>query len=829
MIKKIALLSLTLLTTLNLFAQLVSNETELNSAIQNATAGSTIILANGTWDDVFIDVNGKNGTSTNPITIEGETPGLVLMTGNSRVYMEGSYLTVKGLVFQDPANLVVSGSNIEPVIELKECDHCKILNNKIDSYNGTEAQKELTFKWILADGQFNEIAYNSFTGKYGIGSIINDNRNSSDPDYLTIHHNYFADRTPINGFNEDNDQDAIRIGNSSTSLDDSFTEVYDNYFFNFVGEIEVISNKSGENKYYNNTFRDYSGSLTLRHGDNCEVYGNFFFGESNYSSAGIRVIGEGHRVYNNYIQDMNSRKLNSDGSTSGSNATGGINISNGRPNTALNGYYQVRDAYIVNNTLVNCDLGIRVGTNVGSDLSLAPDNVVIANNILLNSSDMALEIDTTPINGSIMANNITQNGSWDLTNNSDNNITVTQNLLSADTETYILGASSDAIDYGNSTHAPFIVDDVFSGARDASIDAGAEEFGGNKVRTPFTSDDVGETIGFGAVIFSEPFVAIAENTLEFSIGASSKEFIVSSNTNWSLSENLAWISLDKTSGSGNDIITLTVTENTTGALRTATVTITDTEGNNLTDALTVNQTIDTFDPADEEEIIADEVTAVGTQVNGDGSITNGPENTVDNDVTTRWSASSTDGSAYITYDLGCIHALTRISIFFHKSTIRTTKISIGTSVDGVNYTDSYTQVDSELLTSEAYEDFDLNLIEAQYVRIYGFGNSEDSPWNSIEEVKVFGDINCQPALSTEDNLLAKEVRLYPIPVTNGTLNLSTSNKTLGIIDIYDITGKKVLTKDAARKFSAEIDTSSLTSGVYILSVEGLGTAKVIIQ
>ncbi len=68
----------------------------------------------------------------------------------------------------------------------------------------------MKFKWILADGQHNEIAYNSFIGKYGIGSIINDNRNSTAPDYLKIHHNYFAGRTPINGLNDDNDQDAIR-------------------------------------------------------------------------------------------------------------------------------------------------------------------------------------------------------------------------------------------------------------------------------------------------------------------------------------------------------------------------------------------------------------------------------------------------------------------------------------------------------------------------------------------------------------------------------------------------------------------------------------------
>lgn len=248
-------------------------------------------MANGVWNNTFININ-KNGTSESPIIITAQTRGAVFMTGNSRVYMKGSYIKVSGLVFKDPANLVVSSSTIEPVFELNQCDYCQVINNKIQAYNGTEAQKTLKFKWVyIVDGEHNEIAYNSFIGKYGIGSIINDNRSLANADYLKIHHNYFADRTPINGLNDDNDQDAIRIGTSTTSLSDSFSEVYENYFYDFFGKIEVISNKSGRNKYYNNTFRDYGGCLTLRHGDNCEVYGNYFFAENNTFTGGVRVIG----------------------------------------------------------------------------------------------------------------------------------------------------------------------------------------------------------------------------------------------------------------------------------------------------------------------------------------------------------------------------------------------------------------------------------------------------------------------------------------------------------------------------------------------------------
>lgn len=826
-IKKLKINLLTLFFGITAFSQTVNNITELNSAISSATAGTTITLANGTWNNIFISISGKNGSSSAPITITAETPGSVLMTGNSRVYMKGSYITVSGLVFQNPANLIADASEIEPVIELKECNNCKVINNKIDSYNGTEAQKTLKFKWLLLDGQYNEIAYNSFIGKYGIGSIINDNRNTSEADYLKIHHNYFADRTPINGFNENNDQDAIRIGNSATSLADSSTEVYENYFYNFFGEIEVISNKSGNNKYYNNTFRDYGGSLTLRHGDNCEVYGNFFFAENNTNTAGVRVIGEGHKIYNNYIEGINSLKE----SGSGSGATGGINVSNGKVNTLINEYYQVKNATIINNTFVNCDYALRIGTTVKSDLTLAPENLIIANNIMLNSSTSALEEETAPIGTSIYEGNITQNGPWDLTNGVNNNNTVTMDLLTSGVNFYELTSLSAAIDAGIGTYA-FLDKDILDGGRGASFDAGAEEFNASGTRLPYLNTDVGVTIGFGAAIVSEPTLTATTNTINFSEEAGNTTFTIISNVAWEITENMSWLNLSATSGSGVTEITATVTENTSGAERIGTISINELSGgNNLSASIAVTQADGSFIPGNAVEITVANVTGVGTQVNTDGSITNGPENTIDNLTDTRWSADSTNGAAYLTFDLACVRTLTDVSIYFHKSTVRTTKISIATSPDGTNYTNVFTEVSSTLLTTEAYEDFDLNLTEARYVRIYGFGNSEGSGWNSIEEVKFYGNADCSDnSLSTVDETLqSKGITIFPIPVTNNQLTITSKDLGINKIVIYNTIGQQVLKTDAKNSATKSIGTSNLVPGVYYLVLEGIGSSKFIIK
>ena len=459
------------------FAQVVSNAMELENAIANAVPGTTIELTEGIWNDTFINIS-NNGTANQPIKIGAQNPGAVWMTGNSRVKISGSYLTLSGLVFKNPENLVNNGVTIEPIFELNKCDHCKVINNKIDHYNGSETQKTMKFKWVyIIDGKHNEIAYNSFVGKYGIGSIINDNRILSEADYLKIHHNYFADRTPINGINDDNDQDAIRIGVSSTSLSDSFSEVYENYFYNYFGEIEVISNKSGHNKYYHNTFRDYGGCLTLRHGNNCEVYGNFFFAENNFFTGGVRVIGEGHKVYNNYIEGTNYRKP----SGSGSNLTGGINVMNGVLNSPLNEYFQVKNTQIINNTLVNCDYALRIGTKKGGNYQ-EPVNLVVANNIVYNASIESYEVTTAPSGNSISEENITN---------------LAENELIDDGNFHRLTSESSPVDAGIGRYS-FLEYDIVKGLRNTHFDAGAEEYGSSGSHLPYTAADVGVSVGFGA-------------------------------------------------------------------------------------------------------------------------------------------------------------------------------------------------------------------------------------------------------------------------------------------------------------------------------------------
>src|SRR5256885_1452512 len=96
-----------------------------------------------------------------------------------------------------------------------------------------------------------------------------------------------------------NGGEPIRVGYSFQSMFSSKTTVEKNLFERCDGELEIISNKSCDNVYRNNTFLQCAGFFTLRHGNRCTVDGNYFLGKGKKGSGGVRIIGEDHAVTNN--------------------------------------------------------------------------------------------------------------------------------------------------------------------------------------------------------------------------------------------------------------------------------------------------------------------------------------------------------------------------------------------------------------------------------------------------------------------------------------------------------------------------------------------------
>lgn len=116
----------------------------------------------------------------------------------------------------------------------------------------------------------------------------------------------------------------------------------------------------------------------------------------------------------------------------------------------------------------------------------------------------------------------------------------------------------------------------------------------------------------------------------------------------------------------------------------------------------------------------------------DGNV---PANTLDGNLTTRWSASG-DGQ-WIKFDLGSVKKVSFIKIAFLNGDTRTSNFDIQISTDNVNFTTVQANVTSSLNTSLQIFDFP-DVDPARYVRIVVHGNSVNA-WNSYTEVEIYGD------------------------------------------------------------------------------------------
>jgi endo-1,4-beta-D-glucanase Y len=107
-------------------------------------------------------------------------------------------------------------------------------------------------------------------------------------------------------------------------------------------------------------------------------------------------------------------------------------------------------------------------------------------------------------------------------------------------------------------------------------------------------------------------------------------------------------------------------------------------------------------------------------------------NVLDNNFTTRWSASG-DGQ-YIQLCLGTATTVTGVDIAFYGGDTRSALFDILTSTDGSTWTAAATGLRSSGTTT-ALETFTFAARSAKYVRILGHGNTVNA-WNSITEIKV---------------------------------------------------------------------------------------------
>lgn len=513
----------------------VSSADQFNSL--SLFAGDIVIWTDGTYSiDDNISFSG-NGTSSNPITLKAETPGGVVFTGEMSMDISGDYVIVDGFYWKE-------GGSLNNHVEFR--NGSTYANNSIIrncAFNNLTPSGTDKHRWIVFYGKNNVVENCSFLNKNSPGALllVELEYNDFNPVGHHIRNNYFYNyvkRDPTE--THSGDSETIRVGTSEFQDKSASTTVEGNYFYKADGENEIITNKSADNNYFNNTFRKCRGSLVMRHGARATVQGNYFLGENEEGTGGIRITDSYHVITNNYFQDLIST---GDKWNNGITLVGGSDTSGG----ITNGYQKVDDIVVAYNTLYNVESPIFYNDRSSYDPTGVLDNNVIYTTL----SD-------------VVGGDISGTGQG---------MTYDGNIFSGSA----LGISNDGFTESDPQFFP-------NGEIFQVSNSGPAARKGSAIYSPHTDNMVGTIVGAcfldaSGSSLSEcggmvPDFLNVSSISDFTSSGGNETTSISANVSWSASDNQSWITISPISGSGNGNITITTTTNSSTSSRTGTVTVT---------------------------------------------------------------------------------------------------------------------------------------------------------------------------------------------------------------------------------------------------------------
>ncbi|WP_343703862.1 polysaccharide lyase 6 family protein [Chitinophaga sp.] len=350
------LLAACLLATLSLQAAniTVNSLPALQSAIHNARPGDVITLANGVYKGDSVIVINKQGTAGKPIVITSETVNGAEITGNGgfSLVAPAQHIVIKGFRFTHRANRAKSAPGTS---------FCRWTRNLFETPGDGEN--------LSIAGSDHEVDYNTFQHKNAMGRFLAiRGAGGQIAERLHIHHNYFFDQRRQSG----NGIETLQFGLSGFSMSSSNSVVEYNLFEDCAGENEMISVKASAVVLRYNTIRNCPAQFTLRHGNRCEVYGNYFV-----NTPGIRIFGDDHVIHSNYFEQC--KPAINIGNGDGEVADGAKLTCHDRPDRVL----------IAFNTLVNNTENI---TQSGRNNGMGATGITLACNILQGSQAPAAQL-----------------------------------------------------------------------------------------------------------------------------------------------------------------------------------------------------------------------------------------------------------------------------------------------------------------------------------------------------------------------------------------------------------------------------------------------------
>jgi len=454
----------------------VNSISALQSACNNSSSGDIIVLANGTYTNVILDINNSN------ISVQAQTPGGVFLNVYGDINIIGNNITFSG--FQFTQGDIGSSYLIEVYGNRNKLTHL--------NFSNYYAKKYIEIK---AGTQYNEISYCNLEKKPAdaiIGCTIQISTSASVPGYHKISYCSFQNYYGLGG---DNGNEPVRIGLGAEYLNKSRTIVEHCYFNNTgLGDSESVSVKCQENVIRFCTFTNQQNAmLCFRNGDNNVAYSNFFI-----NSGGIRVK-EANNIYcyNNYFENS--------GLGSSADAITYVYVAPLVPPTASSPRtLNLSNINFIHNTFYNCG-AMDLGGN-------GPTNNTWANNIFRKTSG---NLYSNANNGSTWVGNIYQ-GNIGITIPSG--MTSANPFLALNANGYFGLTASSPVNNANSNY-PLILDipvldddpgllfDITGRPRPTTVtlkDVGCEEFTtGTISNRPLTLADVGPS--YLSVLANENF------------------------------------------------------------------------------------------------------------------------------------------------------------------------------------------------------------------------------------------------------------------------------------------------------------------------------------
>ncbi len=835
-VKKISLLIFVLTIHTSLSSQTFTDSENLEDAVNAATNGGTFIVQNGTYAD-FEATFEKMATAENPILIKAETVGGVTLTGSSHfVFKKSSYITLEGFV--------IDGTGDDTLVKLEGCHHIRI------SRNVFELTTTESVKWVFIGGVWNDntvpfqypshdnrIDHNIFQNKNTPGHYItvDGTTDSSGVPYQSqndrIDHNYFKDNSP----RAVNEQESIRIGWSEMSKSSGYITVEFNLFENCDGDPEIVSVKSSDNIIRHNTFVGSYGTLSLRHGNRNRVEGNYFFGNgkvigtspagSTLYTGGIRIYGTDHLIINNYMEGLTGTRWDAPITLTLGDAIDG-------ESSSLSKHFRAERVTIAYNTLVNNTHGIEIGYDNNDNYNKDLEDITIANNLITGSENAMVEIvDTANDQGDniIWANNLMYpTGLANLlegatiTSFDANEVKDENPMLEYNSTDKVWRTTNATPLYANGVTSETVNTDIEGQSRPTSSNPGADHFSTESIRYKhLTSADVGPNTYEVDYTTESLFVS---SLASFTPSEQSQDFTITSNLDWSVTDDKDWISVSPTNGSNNGTVIITVNENTTFSSRTGTVTV---SGVSLTRTVAVHQ--EAGDPRTNFVLINDASANDNVTISSvfheevTGTKNNLAIHSLDKDFNTQWAGKGIGGE--IVYDLGGAFHLALVD--FASTNGKTYEFQIWVSTTGTlegDFTNAFP--DSGNLQSNnttTFKSFLLPTIipSVKYVKLIGYGQpSTGSEWNTIKEIEFYKT----ESLSIDENELLN-VLIFPVPAKN-KLYVTNIQKDVRIVKVLSLEGKTVLFKkiDIAKK-EFVFDISSLANGLYIVELQSSTRGK----